>query len=93
MMSIGNTSQRLSTALVIFNVLENTQTRIKNLNVFLKMPRKVRHLLNFQISCYQLLLTLLTCCATNVYNNLNFYMMRFLTLCQKCTTLSALFCV
>jgi hypothetical protein len=52
MMSIGYTSQRLSTALVIFNVLENTQTRIKNLNVFLKMPRKVRHLLNSQIGCY-----------------------------------------
>jgi hypothetical protein len=86
MISIGYTSQCLTTALVIFNVLEN-------LNVFLKMPPKVRHLLNFQISCYQLLLTLLTCCATNVSNNLNFYMMRFLTLCQKCTTLSAQFCV
>jgi hypothetical protein len=30
------------------------------------MPRKVRHLLNSQISCYYLLLTLLTCCATNI---------------------------
>jgi alkylhydroperoxidase/carboxymuconolactone decarboxylase family protein YurZ len=66
MMSIGYSSQRLSTALVIFNVLENTQTRIKNLNVFLRMPRKVRHLLNFQISC-----------ATNVSNNLNFYTVGF----------------
>jgi hypothetical protein len=38
------------------------------------MPRKARHLLNSQISCYSLLLTLLTCCATNISNNLNFYM-------------------
>jgi hypothetical protein len=37
---------------IIFNVLESTQTRIYNLNVLLKMPRKVRHLLNSQISCY-----------------------------------------
>jgi hypothetical protein len=38
-------------------------------------------------------LTLLTCCATNISNNLNFYMMRFFTLCQKCTMLLAVFWV
>jgi hypothetical protein len=47
------------------------------------MPRKVRHLLNSQISCYYLLLILLTCCATNISNNLNFYMMRLFNLMSK----------
>jgi hypothetical protein len=48
MLSIGYTSQYLS----FLKYLKARKLAAKNLNVLLKMPRKVRHLLNSQISCY-----------------------------------------